>query len=479
MRYSLKFILFRVFLAFSLLGVANSDSRAAQEHGHHTPLDDYVAKKDSAYSWRIIQTTRADDYTLFAIELISQTWRSTKEVDQPKWKHWIKVVRPKVVSSETGLLFVGGSNQDSQPLGPKDFLLDLATRTHTVVAELFDVPNQPLVFADGKRPMSEDDLIAFTWKKYLQTKDQEWPAILPMVKSVVRSMDALQEVAVTTEFGPVGLKKFVLAGKSKRAKTVWNTAAVDPRVVAVAPLVYDVLNIPKNMRNHFESYGFWAPAIGDYVRAGIAGKEGNPKFLKLLNIEDPYSYRVRFTMPKLVLNAAGDEYFTPDSSRFYYDDLPDEKILRYVPNADHSLEGTDAFETFACFYESMVRGLKRPKYSWKFLDDGSIRIETSDSPKEVKLWRAYNPIARDFRIEKVGPIYESVPLRALDGNIFIGKIEPVEQGFTAFFVELAYDIGAQYPLKVTTAVRILPDVLPFQDKNESLPKAKIRVLKKP
>ena len=39
--------------------------------------------------------------------------------------------------------------------------------------------------------------------------------------------------------------------------------------------------------------------------------------MKLLNdIEDPYSYRERFTMPKYVVEAAGDQYFCPDRRSF-------------------------------------------------------------------------------------------------------------------------------------------------------------------
>ena len=61
-----------------------------------------------------------------------------------------------------------------------------------------------------------------------------------------------------------------------------------------------------------------------------------------MRIEDPYFYRDRLTMPKYVVNAGGDQYFPPDSSKFYFDDLVGPKYLRYVPNADHSLRGSDA-----------------------------------------------------------------------------------------------------------------------------------------
>jgi PhoPQ-activated pathogenicity-related protein len=81
-------------------------------------------------------------------------------------------------------------------------------------------------------------------------------------------------------------------------------------------------------------------------------------------IEDPWSYRSRLTMPKLMLNAAGDQFFLPDSSRFYFDGLPGEKYLRYVPNTDHSLDASDAFETLQAFYASIATGATRPQFTW-------------------------------------------------------------------------------------------------------------------
>src|SRR5205823_3782629 len=89
--------------------------------------------------------------------------------------------------------------------------------------------------------------------------------------------------------------------------------------------------------NHFAAYGFWAPAVGDYTRHKVHERFDTPAYAELLKIVDPYSYRERLTLPKYIVNAAGDQYFPPDSSKFYFDDLKGPKYLRYVPNANHSL----------------------------------------------------------------------------------------------------------------------------------------------
>lgn len=431
-------------------------------HDDRTALDDYIAKPDSSFAWRLAETKEAADHTVFAIELTSQTWRTSEEVDRTVWKHWLMVIRPKVVASETGFLFItGGSHRDNPP-DVEGYMVKMAVATKSVVAELKNVPNQPLEFKGGGRKMVEDDLITFTWNKFLETKDPEWPARLPMVKSAVRAMDAVQAFCATNDCGNLKVEKFAVAGGSKRGWTTWCTGAVDPRVVAIAPIVIDVVNVRKSMRNHLEGYGFWAPSVGDYVRGGLTLKDEDPAYIELMEIEDPYVYRDRYKMPKLVLNAAGDQFFTPDSSRFYYHDLPGEKLLRYVPNTDHGLGNSDGRETLVAFYDSVVRNLKRPKYSWKFLDNGAIRVETVDRPKEVKLWKGHNPKARDFRLEEVGPIYTSVPVQEIEPGVYVGKIDAPKEGFTAFFVELTHDIGSHYPMKVTTDVRVLPEVLPFQ-----------------
>ena len=59
-----------------------------------------------------------------------------------------------------------------------------------------------------------------------------------------------------------------------------------------------------------------------------------------------------------VAGETGDQFFLPDSRQFYYRQLPDETHLRYVPNAGHGLDGTDAFETLAGLLWRDIRILK-------------------------------------------------------------------------------------------------------------------------
>ena len=431
-----------------------------------TALDRYVKKPDNTYAWKVVNKVEAAGTTQFVVELVSQTWRNSAEVNRPVWKHWLVITKPNNAKSDTAFLFIsGGANRDSDkpPTGADGRTLAIAKATGGVTAELKMVPNQTLQFLGDGVNRTEDDLIGFTWDQYLKTGDETWPARLPMTKSAVRAMDCMQELLASDEGGKLKLEKFVVSGGSKRGWTTWTTAAVDKRVVAIIPAVIDVLNLRDCMRNHLWSFGFYTHSVGDYVRHNIMQRMDDPRIEKLYEIEDPWSYRDRLTMPKYIVNSAGDQFFCPDSSQFYFNGLPGEKHLRYVPNTDHSLRDSDATECLAAFYHTVQNGNQRPQYSWSFEGDNTIKVVCATKPKEVKLWKATNPKARDFRLEKIGKAYTSVKLEDQGGGVYVGKVEKPAEGWTAYFVEMTFPSGLPLPLKVTSGCRIIPEILPFKN----------------
>ncbi len=427
-----------------------------------TALDRYVQKPDPTYSYRLANTVHGDGYTSYIVELTSQTWRKPTEVDRTVWKHWLTIVKPDRVEGTTGYLFItGGSVNDKMPNGTNATYTEIATTTHSVAAELQDVPNEPLLFSDEPKTRSEDGIIAYTWIKYMTTGDENWPLRLPMTKAAVRALDTVTAVMASPEAGGVKVEKFVVSGGSKRGWTTWTTAAVDRRVVGIIPASIDLLNLEKSFEHHYRVYGFWAPAVKDYDQAGVMDWAGTPEYRNLLAIEEPYSYRDRLALPKFMIYAAGDQFFLPDSSRFYFDDLKGEKYLRYVPNADHSLRNTDARESMLAYYQAFLRGTPRPQFTWTFETNGDIRVKSKDKPSAVKLWQANNPEHRDFRLATLGPKYQGSDLQEQGSGVYVGRAAPPEKGWTAYFVELTYPSGGKYPFKFTSAVRVTPDTEPF------------------
>ena len=460
-------VLFQVsrYLMFTF-GLVVTSIVNATDQSENTPIDEYVAQLDASYKWTVVDRRSEDGVTTVTIDLTSQTWLDFEQVNQPEWRHWLILSIPKNVRSDIGMLFIGGgSNRNSWPKASNEQTLTIARMTQTVVAELKMVPNQPLIFNKDGVPRTEDDLIAYTWDQFLTGAEPVWLARNAMVKSAVRAMDTVTNYTSMKENSDFRIDKFVIAGASKRGWTSWITAAVDKRVVGLIPIVIDVLNVDKSMRHHFSAYGFWAPAISDYVRHGIMERLSDPKRAELYEIVDPYHYIDRLDMPKLILNAAGDQFFLPDSSQFYYNDLIGSKLIRYVPNTDHSMRDSDVLTSLIGFYDSIVSNIDLPSVSWTYPSENVLVLQTDISPTDATLWVANNPRARDFRLETVGPVYTPTPLKLSDGGNQTLQIPTPEKGWNAYFVEFTYDIGAATPLKVSTEVKVIPDILPFSNKS--------------
>ncbi len=434
-----------------------------------TALDHYVAKPDPSYRYEIVRRLDLPTGTVWVVDLVSQTWLTEAEVNRTEWRHWLTIFRPRQCQSDTAMMFVGGGGNDRPaPEAAESQIVAIGLATGSVVAELKTVPNQPLIFFNDGQPRVEDDLIAYTWDKFLETGDAKWPAQLPMTKSVVRAMDTVQQV-MAEDTKPTTIEKFVVTGGSKRGWTTWLTAAMDSRVVAIAPLVIDVLNVDVSMRHHFATYGFWAPAIDDYVHHRIMERRGAENYPKLLQLVDPFAYRDRMQMPKCVINATGDQFFCPDSSQFYFDQLPGENHLCYVPNSEHSLKETNALDSLIAFHYSIVHNLDRPMLEWESDDQGHLTVKCSNlgegqTLKKITLWQTHNPSSRDFRVDTIGRNYQATPLEADANGHYQVQLEAPASGWSASFIQAEFDIGAPTPLRISTPVTVLPDVLPHVDK---------------
>jgi PhoPQ-activated pathogenicity-related protein len=189
-----------------------------------------------------------------------------------------------------------------------------------------------------------------------------------------------------------------------------------------------------------------------------------PEFKRLLEITEPYSYIDRYEIPKLLINASGDQFFQPDSWKFYWDDLIGEKYIRYVPNTGHSLKDSDALKTLISYYQYILTNSKRPKFIWK-VDGSKIHVTTdpSNPPDEIKLWQARsNEIPRDFRIDVIGNVWmDSTLIIQPEGKYEIDLTIPNE-GWKGYFVELTYEQDGKLALKLTSGISVLPDVYPFE-----------------
>ncbi len=83
--------------------------RAAAPQADETALDRYVAAPDAHFAFTKVGNLPASGgVTATILELTSQQWLTAADVDRPLWKHWLVVYRPEKVTSDIGLLWIGG-----------------------------------------------------------------------------------------------------------------------------------------------------------------------------------------------------------------------------------------------------------------------------------------------------------------------------------------------------------------------------------
>ena len=403
-------------------------------------LDEYVKKADPAFAWSLLKADSSDAGTLYHFKMTSQNWQGIP------WIHHLQVYEPaQVTYRDAMLLFITGGSTDNMTSEERDIGFGLAKLCGARVAVLPQVPNQPLL--GGKK---EDALIAETFVRYLETKDENWPLLFPMVKSAVRAMDAVQ--AWSKEAGKPVPIRFVVTGGSKRGWTTWLTGASDPRVVAIVPMVIDTLNMKAQKAHSLEVWGKSSEQIGDYTSRGLNDKFDEPDGKHLWMMVDPYTYRDRLTMPKLLINGLNDRYWTLDAMNIYWDDLKGPKSVIYVPNAAHNLKVNKHYATngIAAFFRHQISNRPWPQLSWKHNDgdQGALRlaITSTPPPRSAKLWVALAE-TRDFR----DSTWDATEM-TIAGNVANGEVARPAKGFIALVGDVEYETDG-IPFHLSTQVR--------------------------
>lgn len=405
---------------FTLFGVVSLLAAMA------TPLDDYVAADDRMYKWEIANTREMGATTVLEVRLTSQKWRDIV------WNHRLYIIKPaQLKTPEVGVLHITGSSS----LAEVAAFASVANDTGTICTILNDVPNQPLF-----NGLSEDALISYTFMEFIKSGDKTWPALLPMTKSAVKAMTAVQEVA--KKQWNVDVKEFLVTGGSKRGWTTWLTAAVDKRVRAIAPMVFDILNFAKQLPHQVQTWGTYSEMIADYSSKGLTEMLPSTTGQTLATIVDPYSYRERFEMPKMIVNGTNDRYWVIDAAKFYFNDLPGEKMLLYIPNAGHSLlEGINRVATnMVAFYSLVVDRKSLPQLSADVKRSSNklsvtVTVSTKSPVIGVQVWYAQSP-SKDLRNSR----WQAVDAKSSGSGIYVAEIDLPENDTFAVIANAQVDV---------------------------------------
>lgn len=249
------------------------------------------------------------------IRLNGLTWQG----DQ--WRHEI-IISGSEIKSDVVILNLTGDRMENKM---DDFTTLFSRTTHLPVITVYGIPNQP---SFGLR---EDELVGQGFMKFFTTQDNTWPLLLPMTKSTIHAMDAVQE------WSKGRFNKFILTGTSKRGTTSWLAATTgDKRIVGIVPMVSDVMmDFTKQLETERAEWGHFSPMMPEMAKFDPIPFFKNARGRQLMNLSDPYFSLSKLKVPTLAISATNDEFCVVDATRIYWDAVPSPKLFKTIPNASH------------------------------------------------------------------------------------------------------------------------------------------------
>ncbi|MGC8667872.1 MAG: PhoPQ-activated pathogenicity-related family protein [Chthonomonadales bacterium] len=401
-------------------------------------LDAFIKRPEPAYRWELRGKQTANEVTVYDLHMVSQVWQGIT------WEHRLQIFRPNTPKHPgfCALYNTGGSGS------PMDTMLgmELAHDSGDTFAILYNIPNQPLY--GGK---VEDELVAYTWLKYLETGDDTWPLHFPMAKAVIKAIDTIQALAKEQQLPPID--GFLVCGASKRGWTTWLAGATrDPRIKAIAPMVIDTLNVAAQIPHQLKAFGKPSEQIADYSSTGLLNMINTEAGKRLMQLEDPYSYRDRLTLPKLIILGTNDRYWAQDALNLYWDGLKGPKWVLYTPNSGHGLEDrARVLATLSAFIDTIASGKLFPRMRWEHkLSPAGDDLTVTSTPAAIegRLWHNH-AATQDLRDARW--TYEPMT-RTKNG--FTAHFDRPKEGYSAVFAELVYNLNG-HTFTLSTQLQVL------------------------
>ena len=352
--------------------MATRPSATSPSLGPPPPWLAYVQQADPRTSMRLKSQRRGVDqrWTLDAA-LTSQQWQGAL------WNHNIRLVLPPTSpATDVAVVFLG-------ELPPHKTLAKAVDETGLACASMDNLPSPSFGY-------DVDHLLAYAAGQYLKTQDASWSPAAPMVKAVMRGLDALQDLSARE--GNHRRTQFILVGHGRMGWTAWMAAAADPRVIGIVVLGCDDVNLPA------QSASMPAPALADppqqlppFLRdanlPGLRNRTGRA----LLAMIDPYTYRQRIAVPKLIISGGNDELSDVGAVDRFWPGLVGPRYRLMLANTEHSAEPSDAkaFSTIFQFARLTALGRPMPQFIATFeplADQPRFELNAPSSAQRAVVW---------------------------------------------------------------------------------------------
>ncbi|RNA20460.1 autocrine proliferation repressor A-like [Brachionus plicatilis] len=301
----------------------------------------------------LLSINSSQGFTTYTLNLTSLQWFSPQLSDRSVWWHNVFVSVPDNLDEKKPILYLidDGRNEANDTLSERSKpFTSFSVQCKCITVIQRQIPNQPIKFTGDpeNKYRIEDDIIATTFALYLYNKTlfpQETynyvPLLFPMVKSVKRGFDETIKFLKSRKINFT--EKFVVGGASKRGWTSWLVTAVDQRIIATVPIVFDLLKWNENFHNQYMSYGGgYSYALFDYYSIGSTQLLDTLNTRELLKLIDPISYIEKYRGKKFLLfTANNDQFFLPQNTRAWWRDLSiqtdNQVFIKRFPNVDHFL----------------------------------------------------------------------------------------------------------------------------------------------
>ncbi|MDU5780677.1 MAG: PhoPQ-activated protein PqaA family protein [Pantoea sp.] len=457
-----------LFLSPACLAFSSPDGQHKSANLTHVISDYRKSLASLPLDYSLLEKKQLSGVTLHKYSLISQTWSPQDVVSPERWQNGVDIYIPDAARKKNALVVINNGSNDNgsgAPVEPTNYseeeLARISTATRTVVIAVSNIPNQALRYQGVTTPLAEDDSVAYSWKLFMADTQKYRTGSLhvPMAASVSQALRLAKK-----ELKQQKITKFMVTGTSKRAWAAWLTALSDPDVNAVIPFVMDLLDTKTSLEHMYQSYGKnWPIAFYPYYKQGIDQRIETDEFAKLMTLEDPLAYLnttlgKRLKIDKYIINASGDDFYVPDNSHFYYEQLPGSKSLRVVPNSSHNGILSVTEQSLTTFVNRFQEKRKLPVISEKLQEGGqgkkALRITFSEKPTKILQWTARNPAARDFRYAcNVKYASDPISLPTAGRYTLSLPLTSPEVGWQATYVEATFDDG----YVATTQVYVTPD----------------------
>jgi PhoPQ-activated pathogenicity-related protein len=143
-------------------------------------------------------------------------------------------------------------------------------------------------------------------------------------------------------------------------------------------------------------------------------------------------------MPKMIFMGTNDEYWPIDNIKNYYDSIPGQNLIHYIPNVGHNMgDKQEVMVNLSAFFGLTLTKSAYPVCTWKTTQrkkgvEVTIKA-TANKLTDVILWSADSKDL-DFRNDK----WESKRL-GISNTAKVTAVEAFpETGYRAFYLNLKY-----------------------------------------